>query len=37
MLMMYYVFDSRNFFVIPGSPKETWEAEHFMALNRKGI
>lgn len=35
MPMMYSVFDSGNFFVIPGSPKETWEAEHFMALNRK--
>lgn len=35
MAMMYSVFDSGNFFVIPGSPKETWEVEHFMALNRK--
>lgn len=35
MAMMYSVFNSGNFFVIPGSPKETWEVKHFMALNRK--
>lgn len=35
MAMMNSVFNSGNFFVIPGSPKETWEVEHLMALNRK--
>ncbi|KAH9310555.1 hypothetical protein KI387_025590 [Taxus chinensis] len=35
MAMMYSILDSGNFFVIPGSPKETWEAEHFMAMHTR--
>ncbi|XP_057873676.2 uncharacterized protein LOC131079678 isoform X2 [Cryptomeria japonica] len=35
MPMMYSILDCGNFFVIPGSPKETWEAEHFMAVHTR--
>lgn len=34
MPMIYSSLDSGNFFVIPGSPIETWEAEHFMATQK---
>ncbi|OVA16537.1 Glycosyl transferase [Macleaya cordata] len=29
--MMYSTFDAGNYFVIPGSPNEAWEADSFMA------
>lgn len=35
MPMVYSMLDCGNFFVIPGSPKETWEAEHFMAVHTR--
>lgn len=34
MPMIYSSLDTGNFFVIPGSPIETWEAEHFMATQK---
>ncbi|XP_043715599.1 uncharacterized protein LOC122663996 [Telopea speciosissima] len=30
--MMYSTFDAGNYFVIPGSPAEAWEADNFLAL-----
>ncbi|XP_010261435.1 PREDICTED: uncharacterized protein LOC104600272 [Nelumbo nucifera] len=30
--MMYSIFDVGNYFVIPGSPAEAWEADNFLAL-----
>ncbi|KAJ4957164.1 hypothetical protein NE237_013947 [Protea cynaroides] len=30
--MIYSTFDAGNYFVIPGSPAEAWEANNFMAL-----
>ncbi|XP_057869803.2 uncharacterized protein LOC131076577 [Cryptomeria japonica] len=33
--MIYSALDSGNFVVIPGSPIETWEVEHFMATQKK--
>ncbi|XP_022858780.1 uncharacterized protein LOC111379604 isoform X1 [Olea europaea var. sylvestris] len=33
MLMTYSACDSGNYFVIPGSPAEVWEADSFMALH----
>eukprot|EP01018_Ginkgo_biloba_P037807 Gb_27708 [translate_table: standard] len=35
MPLLYSSLDSGNFFVIPGSPTETWEAEHFMATQKR--
>ncbi|KAL5718897.1 hypothetical protein ACHQM5_011751 [Ranunculus cassubicifolius] len=32
--MMYSAFDSGNYFVIPGSPNQAWEADSFMALEK---
>ncbi|KAL5718715.1 hypothetical protein ACHQM5_011592 [Ranunculus cassubicifolius] len=32
--MMYSAFDSGNYFVIPGSPNQAWEADIFMALEK---
>ncbi|XP_042480684.1 uncharacterized protein LOC122061481 [Macadamia integrifolia] len=33
--MMYSTFDAGNYFVIPGSPAEAWEADNFFALYSK--
>ncbi|XP_043713993.1 uncharacterized protein LOC122662420 isoform X2 [Telopea speciosissima] len=33
--MMYSTFDAGNYFVIPGSPAEAWEADILMALYNK--
>lgn len=30
---MYSVFDAGNFYVIPGSPTEAWEARNYMSIN----
>eukprot|EP01018_Ginkgo_biloba_P015372 Gb_19079 [translate_table: standard] len=35
MPMMYSALDSGNFFVIPGTPVETWEAEQFLATHKE--
>ncbi|KAL5718774.1 hypothetical protein ACHQM5_011641 [Ranunculus cassubicifolius] len=32
--MMYSAFDSGNYFVIPGSPNQAWEADSSMALEK---
>lgn len=35
--MMYSTVDTGNFFVIPGSPTEAWEADNFIALDKSNI
>lgn len=35
--MMYSMVDTGNYFVIPGSPIEAWEADNFMALDKSNI
>lgn len=35
--MIYSAFDAGNFYVIPGSPAETLEAEAFMALQKDNL
>ncbi|XP_057980829.1 uncharacterized protein LOC131166364 [Malania oleifera] len=32
--MIYSTFDAGNYFVIPGSPAEAWEADNFVALQK---
>lgn len=35
--MIYSTFDAGNFFVIPGSPAETWKTESLMALDKDSM
>lgn len=35
--MIYSTFDAGNFYVVPGSPAETLEAEAFMALQKDNL
>lgn len=35
--MIYSAFDGGNYYVIPGSPAEAWEADTTMALNKDDI
>lgn len=35
--MIYSKFDTGNYFVIPGSPTEAWEADNLMAFNREQL
>jgi hypothetical protein len=35
--MIYSTFDVGNFFVIPGSPTEAWEADTVMALHKDNL
>ncbi|XP_059651310.1 uncharacterized protein LOC132298944 isoform X2 [Cornus florida] len=33
--MFYSAFDAGNYFVIPGTPAEAWEADNFLALHKE--
>ncbi|KAK9279941.1 hypothetical protein L1049_013625 [Liquidambar formosana] len=35
--MIYSTFDAGNYFVVPGSPTDAWEADNFMALYKDNL